>query len=75
MQDSLYAVNGIKHLEQCTKSKAKAGNGSLRVPSMATKAGIPLSRANWICDLCESLGAKDIVKMPSASRDPPKLAT
>jgi len=30
---------------------------------MATKAGIPLSSANCICDLCESLGAKDMVKM------------
>lgn len=42
---------------------------------MATNAGIPLSNANCICDLCESLGANDIVKMSSAKRYPPKLAT
>lgn len=65
---SLYAVKGIKHREQCIKSNEKAGNGSLRVPSMATNAGTPLSRANCICALCESLGAKERVKMPSDSR-------
>lgn len=42
---------------------------------MATKAGTPLSRANCICDLCESLGAKDIVKIFCDSKNPPKLAT
>jgi len=42
---------------------------------MATKAGIPLSRANCICDLCESLGAKDMVKIFCESKNPPKLAT
>lgn len=68
MENSLYAVKGIKHREQCTKSNEKAGKGSLRVPSMATNAGMPLSRANWICDLWESLGAKDVVRTPSASK-------
>lgn len=68
-------MNGIKHREQCTKSKENPGKGSLRVPSMATNAGIPLSKANCICALCESLGAKERVKMPSASMYPPKLAT
>lgn len=71
----LWAVKGIKHREQWTKSKPNAGNGSLRVPSMATKAGIPRSRANCICDLCESLGANDIVIMFCDSKNPPKLAT
>ena len=42
---------------------------------MATNAGIPLSKANCICDLCESLGAKERVKISSLSKDPPKLAT
>lgn len=42
---------------------------------MATNAGIPLSNANCICDLCESLGAKERVKISSAKRYPPKLAT
>lgn len=66
--DSLYAVKGIKQREQCIKSNEAAGKGSLRVPSIKTKAGIPLSKANCICDLCESLGAKESVKMPSSSR-------
>lgn len=74
-ENLLYAVKGIKHREQCTKSNEKAGKGSLRVPSMATNAGIPLSNANCICDLCESLGAKERVKISSAKRYPPKLAT
>lgn len=56
-------------------SKERAGNGSRWVPSMATNAGIPLSRANCICDLCESLGAKERVKISSLSKNPPKLAT
>lgn len=45
------------------------------MPSIKTNAGIPLSKANWICDLCESLGANDNVKRSSASKNPPKLAT
>ena len=57
------------------KSNANAGNGSLRVPSIRTKAGIPLSNANCICALCESLGANESVKMPSDNNEPPKLAT
>ena len=74
-ENLLYAVKGIKHREQCTRSNEKAGKASLRVPSMATNAGIPLSNANCICDLCESRGAKERVKMSSAKRYPPKLAT
>uniref|UniRef100_A0A2P2K791 Uncharacterized protein n=1 Tax=Rhizophora mucronata TaxID=61149 RepID=A0A2P2K791_RHIMU len=42
---------------------------------MATKAGIPLSKANCICALCESLGAKERVKIPCFSKYPPQLAT
>lgn len=42
---------------------------------MATKVGIPLSKANCICALCESLGAKERGNMPSESMYPPKLAT
>lgn len=64
----LYAVKGIKQREQCIKSNEKAGNGSLRVPSIATNAGTPLSKANCICALCESLGAKESAKMSSDSK-------
>jgi len=42
---------------------------------MATNAGTPLSSANCICALCESLGANERVKIPSFSKYPPQLAT
>jgi len=44
----LYAVKGIKHREQWTKSKDCAGNGGRRVPNIKRNAGIPLSNANCI---------------------------
>lgn len=71
----LYEVWGIKQWEQWTRSNDWAGKACLWVPSEATKAGMPLSKASWIWASCESLAANDRVKMSLCSMYPPKLAT